>query len=717
LADFFDSFLIGDGEEAVLDICKKLIICKQDGLNKAETLRVLAKIPGIYIPSFYTITYDEFGEFQKITTNNSDVPAIIKKRILPELQNQNYPLNPLVPLIEITHDRLAVEIMRGCTEGCRFCNAGMIYRPVRQRPVDDIVRMTQQAIESSGFNEVSLLSLNTSDYKDLSWLMTKEKILLAQERVNFTFPSLRLDGLTPEMVDFVQMFKKSGFTFAPEAGSQRLRNVINKNIREQDILDTMQLVLENGWQLVKFYFMVGLPTEKEEDLYAIVELVEKCRKLAQNFKNVRINVALSPFSPKPHTPFQWEKQENPLELERKCRLIRSQLQNDKVNVSWRDGYVSSLESIFTRGGRELSEVLEEAWKNGARFDGWNEGFDWEKWKEAFQKFNLDWQKYLRPLSVSVPLPWDHINMGISKTFLQKEKFRGYDGKLSQDCKDYVCLGCGLQRADFNKLVDCFKIDESLAKKSVTSQHVSDGQQAQPVMSFGRSVKKRPTTSQVAKKKIRVRYSKTGLTRFISHLDVIRLLDRAARRAKISLVYSQGFKPRPRFSFGPPLALGVASIAEYVDIEAEIGREADIQNNLNGMLPTGIRILAQKTVFTKVPSLASVINRVTYETFLNGTDFSDNWIQDWLSQDEILVQRVVKEQEKVLNVKPFIQEIKVGQGKLHISLNAIEGRMAKITEVLESLLSGQEIDYRQYLTQRIGQYIVDGENILEPFDVI
>lgn len=719
IAAFFDVFLIGDGEEAVLEICEAVKKYKKERLSKLDRLKKLSKIQGVYVPSFYQVFSNRFGEFQEIRAKSNDLPKSIKKRIIPELQTKNYPLKPLVPLIEVTHDRLSLEIMRGCTEGCRFCNAGMIYRPLRQRPVDDIVNMTRQVIHSTGYKEVSLLSLNSSDYDDLKWLMAKEKMLLSEDKISFTFPSLRLDGLTHEMVDFVKTFKKSGFTFAPEAGSQRLRNVINKNIREEHILETLQLVLQNGWQLVKFYFMIGLPTEKEQDLQAIVDLVHKCRDMAKNFRDVRFNISISSFSPKPHTPFQWEKQDAPEELERKSRFIQHQLGADSINVTWRDGYLSSLETVFTRGGRELGNVLEEAWQNGSKFDGWNEGFNWEIWENAFNKFNIHWKKYLNPVSISVPLPWDHIDIGISKSFLKKEKFRAYEGKLSQDCKDYICLGCGLNRKEFEHLVNCYKKKPPSPKseKYSASFDSATAQELPHTVSYGRSAKKRPITIQPIKKKIRLRYSKIGLTRFISHLDVARLFDRAARRAQISLVYSQGFTPRPRMAFGPPLVLGIASIAEYVDVEAEMGYEHDIQMKLNQVLPEGIQILMQKIIYAKVPSLASIINRTTYETFLEDFELPYACIQEWFSQEKIVVERIVKEEVKKFEIKPFISNIELQENKLYVTLDAKEDRMAKITEVLDSLLGMRNVDFRLFFTQRTGQYIVNGDEVLDPFAVI
>jgi radical SAM-linked protein len=595
----------------------------------------------------------------------------------------------------------------------------MIYRPVRERAVDNIVLQSQEAIQNSGYDELSLLSLNTSDFKDLHWLMMKEKSLLSDLRLSFSFPSLRLDGLTPEMVDFVKTFRKGGFTFAPEAGSQRLRNVINKNLKEKDILDTLRLILDNGWQLVKFYFMIGLPTEKQQDLDAIVELVEKCVEISKNYKDVKINVSLSPFSPKPHTPFQWEKQEYPEVLEQKSRYLLDRLHHPWVSVSWRDGYTSSLETVFNRGGRELAAVLEEAWMQGARFDGWQEGFDWSRWEKAFSELEVDWKKYLKPLSVSVPLVWDHIDMGITKAFLQKEKTRAYEGHISPDCMDQVCLGCGLQRKEFENLVKCFQGEQN---QEVSSQSNIAPAAIVPLagnskQSFGRSTKKRVSAAQMVKKRIRLRFTKTGLTRFISHLDIIRIFDRAARRAKISLVYSQGFHPRPKMAFGPPLGLGIASIAEYVDMEAEIGREADFQPRLNQVLPEGIEIVTQKPIFTKVPSLASAINRITYETFMENQEIDELYIEQLLSQEEILLTRQVKEEEREIDIRPFIHSIQKMNHSLIITLDALEGRMAKISEVLKALLEKHGLDYREFLTQRTGQFIKKGDEVLDPLQVI
>lgn len=721
VAPFFDAFLIGDGEEAVLDICELLIRAREEKWGKDATLLQMARIPGLYIPSLYQVTYNHFGELEKIEPLKKGVPGRIPRRVLPELNKQSYPMKPLVPLTEMTHDRLPEEIMRRCREGCRFCGAGMIYRPVRQKPVEDILAQTEKTVRSSGAHEVSLLSLNGSDYDDLNWLMLKEKILLSGDRVSFAFPSLRLDSVTPEMVDFVRSIHKSGFTFAPEAGSQRLRNVINKNIREQDLLDTLRLVLEKGWKQIKFYFMIGLPTEKESDLHAISELMERCLEIAANFKDVVFHISLSPFSPKPHTPFQWEKQELPPELNNKIRFLQDRLRHKQLQLSWRDGYNVALETVFSRGGRELAGVLEEAWRNGARQDGWEDYFDWQKWEDSFHTLGMDWKRYLRPLSVSIPLPWNHIDLGISDSFLQLEKKRAYQGELSPDCGDHVCLGCGLPRKAFEDLVKCCRQPahrESGPMKPIdnTAAHRRDSRQNTGI-TYGRSRKKRTVTTAPARKKIRIQYSKTGVMRFFSHLDIVRLFDQAARRAKISLVYTRGSNPHPKISYGPPLGLGIASIAEYLDLEAEIGSEADFQIKLNKVLPQGIEILTQQTIFSKAPALAAVINRWTYETFLENFGLPGEWIENWMKNEEIRVERDITNGTKNINIRPFVKDISINHQKLVMTIDSIDGRTAKVTEVLETLMREHGVDYRNFLTQRTAQYIVRGEKILDPFQVL
>ena len=727
IAPFFDAVLVGDGEEAVVEISQVLMQARREQWPRHQVLKALSSIEGMYIPAFYRPVYTAAGMFDGLEKTEPDAPNKIRKRVLPELKKENYPVKPLVPVIGITHDRLSVEVMRGCTEGCRFCSAGMIYRPVRQRPATDVLEQTDQALRSTGYDEIGLLSLNTSDYDQLQWLMSKEKALVENKHVRFSFPSLRLDNISIDMVQFAGMVKKSGFTFAPEAGSQRLRNVINKNIREEDIFSTLEMVLENGWQLIKFYFMIGLPTETEEDIYAITDLMKRVLAFSKKYGSVRFNMGVSPFSPKPHTPFQWERQEAPEKLDAKIQIILKELPDSRINISWRDPYVVTVETVIARGDRRVADAIELAFRAGARFDGWKDQFQWERWETAFQQANINWRDRIEAISTTLPLPWDHIDVGVLRSYLNRERMRAYQGAVSPDCKDHICLGCGLQRKVFEEYVHCykrFKRGEVAASGVLARAGVHQAQPAhsavttveQPVR-FGRRAKRRTTTVAPIKKRIRLRYSKTGPARFIPHLDIIRIFDRAARRAEIPIVYTQGFRPHPKISFGPPLALGVASIAEYLDMEVEIGREADLQTRFNQYLPEGMKILQYKAIYTKVPALAAIINRSTYEVFLGNTNIPEEWLTEWLQQSSVVVQREVKEEIREVDIRPFVSRLERSGNKIVVEVDVKEGRTARITEIMESLLAPHGMDYRRFLIQRTGQYIVDGNSIYTPFDVI
>ncbi len=729
IAPFMDAVLVGDGEEAIVEISQLLMQARQENWPRPQILSSLSKIQGMYVPALYRPIYTQSGVFERLEKLDPEAPNKIQKRVLPELNKENYPVKPLVPVMGITHDRLSVEIMRGCTEGCRFCSAGMVYRPVRQRPASDIVKQTEQALRSTGYDEIGLLSLNTSDYDQLQWLMSKEKALVENKRVRFSFPSLRLDNISLDMVQFASMVKKSGFTFAPEAGSQRLRNVINKNIREEDIFSTLEMVLENGWQLVKFYFMVGLPTEKEEDVLAIVDLMKKVLTFSKQFGSVRFHLGLSPFSPKPHTPFQWERQEPPERLNEKIQRILKGLSDSRIQISWRDPYMVTVETVIARGDRNIANAIEAAFRAGARFDGWKDQFNWERWAQAFQATGINWQQRLEAISTTLPLPWDHIDIGVLRSYLNRERMRAYQAQVSPDCKDHVCLGCGLQRKTFEAYVSCYKRFKK-GETGAAGVMVRAGTQGgaahstsstvttveQPVR-FGRRSKRRIKPTAPIKKRIRIRYSKMGHARFIPHLDIIRVFDRAARRANIPLVYTQGYNPHPKISFGPPLALGVASIAEYLDMEVEIGREADIQSRFNQYLPEGMKILQYKAIYSKVPALAAIINRSSYELFIGDHRIPEAWLQEWMSQTSVWVTREVKEEVREVDIRPYVSRMELSGNKLLVEVDVIEGRTARITEVLESVLAPHGVDYRKFPVQRTGQYIVDGSAIYTPFDVI
>ena len=424
------------------------------------------------------------------------------------------------------------------------------------------------------------MSLSISDYSALNDLMVKEREALEGKHINVSFPSMRLDSFSEEIAEFAKSVRKSGFTFAPEAGSMRLRKVINKNITDEDLIKAVEIALENGWKLLKFYFMIGLPTETKEDVEAIGNLIERVVQLSKKYGRVKFNVSISPHSPKSHTPFQWERQDTKEEFWSKIDIIKSKLYRFKnVNLSWRDPAVSEIECVLGRGDRRFSQVIYKAWKAGAKFDGWNEFFKYETWENAFKDSELEITMFSETIPDTSPLPWDHIDKGVTKHFLLKEKKNAYNEVNVVDCKDGTCFGCGIQRKNsFREFAECYTNLELHNKQSIPEQE--------------KIVKKTKQVSRVESKdnineekfKIRMRFKKMGYSKYISHLDLIRLFDRACRYAKIPVAYSQGFNPRPKISFCQPLALGQSSESEYLDMEILEENRPDFVDNLNKYLP-------------------------------------------------------------------------------------------------------------------------------------
>lgn len=446
LADFVDFFSLGEGEEITVEILELYRKAKAENWSKEQFLQEVSKIPGIYVPSFYDVAYNEDGTLASITPTHG-APAKITKRIVENLDNAYFPVDTIVPSTEIVHDRCNLELFRGCIRGCRFCQAGFSCRPVRKKSHEALQSQAKEALELSGCHELTLASLSTSDYRQLREL-TDDLIPYCQEKkINLSVPSLRADNFSRELMMKLQTVRKSGLTFAPEAGTQRLRDVINKNLTEEEILTTCANAFSGGWNNVKLYFMLGLPTETDEDVKGIAELVYKVlqtwRETASNKKRgLRIHVATAFFVPKPHTPFQWEKQITPEEYTRRQRLLKECIFSKSVEYNWHAPDLSHLEAVLARGDRRLGKVLEEAVNRGARLDGWDEYFSYQTWLDAFAACGIDPDFYTtRGFGMDELLPWEHINVGVSKRFLQKERQRAYAGQTTPDCR-HGCTGCG-----------------------------------------------------------------------------------------------------------------------------------------------------------------------------------------------------------------------------------------------------------------------------------
>lgn len=451
LADFIDAFMIGDGEEVMTELNRVILERKEKGLSRIECLRKLAKLEGVYVPSLYDVTYNEDGTVRAVTPNCPEAPAVIRKRVVTDLNQTYYPEEIPVPYTEVIFDRIMLEIMRGCTRGCRFCQAGILYRPVRERSMEKLIELAEKLQQSTGYEEISLSSLSSGDYSCLPELIRELMKRMKDKRVSISLPSLRIDSVLKESLEETQQVKKTSLTFAPEAGTQRMRDVINKGVTEQDLLEKVRDAFEGGWSSVKLYFMSGLPTETNEDLDGIADLARKVQ--AEYFKvpkekrakGLRVTVSVSVFVPKPFTPFQWASQDTLEKNIEKQEHLKKVLNIKGITFHWHEPYVSFLEACFSRGDRRIGKVLKTAFEKGCILDGWNETFRYDLWMQAFNECGLDPAFYAnRQRQKDEVFPWDHIDSGVTKQFLWHEKEKSEIPMTTRDCRK-GCNGCGLQR--------------------------------------------------------------------------------------------------------------------------------------------------------------------------------------------------------------------------------------------------------------------------------
>lgn len=456
LADFIDFFSLGEGEDITVEIVSLYDRAKAEDWSKEQFLREVSRIPGVYVPSFYRHEYHEDGTLATVI-HKEGAPETVQKRIVEDLDSAYFPTEMIVPSTEIVHDRANLEVFRGCIRGCRFCQAGFSCRPVRKKSPEVLYRQAVETLGRSGINEITVSSLSTSDYRGLKELTDLLIPYCAQNRVNLSVPSLRADNFSQELMEKLQTLRKSGLTFAPEAGTQRLRDVINKNLTEDEILNTCARAFSGGWNNVKLYFMLGLPTETDEDVLGIADLVYKVIKTWQanavnKKRGLRVHVATAYFVPKPHTPFQWEQQITPQEYLRRCKLLKSHFYSKSIEYDYHSPDLSRLEAVFARGDRRLGPVIEEAVKNGARLDGWDEYFRYDLWMDAFRKCGVDVEYYTtRGYGEDELLPWDIIDVGVTKKFLKLERKCAYQETVTPDCR-HGCAGCGAN--SLLKEVDC-----------------------------------------------------------------------------------------------------------------------------------------------------------------------------------------------------------------------------------------------------------------------
>lgn len=449
LYDIIDFFMLGEGEEQLLEVMEHYRRWKSSGGTRDEFLKMAASVRGVYVPKYYNVDYNKDLTIKEIKPICEDIPGKIRKRVIKNLKGSYFPDKIVVPFIDIVHDRIMLEIFRGCTRGCRFCQAGMIYRPVREREIEELVEIADKLIESSGYEEISLSSLSTGDFSKLNELVERLVSKYQSSRIGLSLPSLRIDSFSLKLIREVQKVRKSGLTFAPEAGTQRMRNVINKGVDEEDLINSVGAAFDTGYSNVKLYFMIGLPTETMEDIQGIADLafkvVDRYYKVPKEKrgKGLNVTVSASSFVPKPFTPFQWEPQDSIHTLMDKQRYLQKAIKKKHITFNWHDPYVSYMEAVFARGDRRLCDVLIKAWELGCKFDGWDQYFNFNAWMQAFKETGVDPDFYTtRRRELDEILPWNHIDVGVTKKYLRSEYKKSLKGELTRDCR-VACTGCGI----------------------------------------------------------------------------------------------------------------------------------------------------------------------------------------------------------------------------------------------------------------------------------
>ena len=654
VADFFDAILLGDGEEAILEIAQVLREAKQAGAIREHVLDNLSKIAGLYVPSLYEPRYDKSGVFAGISPLQESCQSVTR-RVLADLNSTKGIANPIVPLTKIVHDRLGIEIARGCTRGCRFCQAGMIYRPVRERHPDQILRQVAQGIKQGGFDELALLSLSTGDYSCLPDLVVKLMDNFAERKVSLSMPSMRVGTLTPEIMRQIRRVRKTGFTIAPEAGSERLRRVINKGITEEDLLATCSSAFKLGWRVIKLYFMIGLPTETDEDVEAIADLAMKAFQATN--KKGRITVSVGTFVPKSHTPFQRAPQLSIEESKAKLQLLRERLPGRVFSLKWHDPRQSFLEGVMARGDRKLSTVIAKAWQTGARLDGWSDHFDLATWLAAGEACKVDLASYLQGRRLDSALPWDHISTGIDNAFLEQEYAKALAEGYTPDCRNSGCQKCGL--CDF-KLVKPITHGKTQGSDSSSTHQTEADPQLPAVEELVAPVSKEKNPGSGAAENrfyYTIHYARLGQARFLSHLEMLQMFFRLFRRIDLPLQFSQGFNPSPKVSFSAALPLGTESEAEYmmVSLFEKLASVEAVINKMNNMLPEGIVVKSIETGRQET----HVIQEVGYEIFLPDKKDAEALGKFNLAETACLPLSISRKgKDKILDVRSMVKEMQV-----------------------------------------------------------
>lgn len=759
IADFLDAVVLGDGEEAIHDLVDAVLAW--DRRDRHELLTRLSRIEGIYVPARFTPTYHPDGRIAAIVPEDATRP-VVRKRVVRDLNTVPLLGRQLVPTMDIVHDRVALEVMRGCVKGCRFCQAGYIYRPLRERDPQALLAHTERLLKESGYEEVSLLSLSTGDYSCINPLLAQLMDRVAPQRIALSLPSTRVDALDPHLLNEIKRVRKTGFTLAPEAGTQRLRDVIQKEYREEELVQAADLIFHLGWRSLKLYFMLGLPTETEDDLRGIVTLAR--RVSAKGGHRHPVTASVSTFVPKPHTPFQWAPQVSIAETEARQTLLRRELGHHRLGFKWHDARLSYLEGVFSRGDRRLGAVLLAAHRLGCRFDGWSDQCRFDLWRRAFADTNTDPDWYLRRRTLDEALPWDHLDSGVSKPYLRRELAAAFARTLTPDCSIERCTYCGAcdftsvrnvtfhprgakgsesrgasvnawargamrsevawPTRNWKRLIDGGRSPESHAQgidvplpgepaaetaRELAARSHGEGNAEEWLGSECHGME--PTLDATAPPAVRIRlvYQKLDRARFLGNRELTIAFMRACRRAGLPLAFSGGHHPLPRMSFGPALSLGFGSHGEYMDLDLYAPRTGrEVMDGLNRELPEGLVVVEADVHGLDLPTIDRSLAAFTYTVSLDRISSArlpdevvTTRLAAYASADRYPVTKRIKSRERLLDARATVSIVRTGSRMLHVQTAITRGGTLKPHHVVAAVLGLDDLETQLLSVTKIG----------------